>query len=126
MSEILARLYRGNLVESVHRGNWVITDRTGKIVHYQGDHQQVVYWRSSAKPIQAIPLIAEGVADHFNFTPAELALCCASHSGENYHVQTISSILKKIDLQVSDLQCGVHLPGNQEATRILLAQGKQP
>jgi len=62
--------------------------------------------RSSAKPIQVLPVIISGAAQHFNFTDKEIAIICASHYAEPDHLETLKSILKKIDLKESDLKCG--------------------
>lgn len=54
--------------------------------------------------------MAAGGADHFGFTDSEIALMCASHSGEDIHVQAASSMLAKIGMNEADLGCGVQLP----------------
>ena len=77
----LAEVTRGGIRESLHHGIVAVADSDGKIVASAGDPARVAFFRSSAKPFQAIPLIESGAADRFGFTPAELALCCASHAG---------------------------------------------
>lgn len=126
MSVVLAHVYRGQYVESMHRGDWVIVDVHGNIVHSSGDPHKNTFWRSSAKPFQAIPVVESGAAQHFGFTERELAIMCASHSGEDYHCNAVSSILKKIGLTVSHLKCGIHPPVYKPAADILAASGEQP
>ena len=75
-----------------------------------GDPEHVVFFRSSAKPFQAIPVIESGAADAFGITPAELALCCASHAGSPEHQRQVAAFLAKIGLSPADLQCGCPLP----------------
>jgi len=82
--------------------------------------------RSSAKPHQAIPLVASGAADRFGFTEKEIALACASHSGEPIHTETAASMLKKIGLEPSALKCGTHEPFSVEVSRQLRERGEQP
>ncbi len=77
MLAALAELTRGGVVQSVHHGAIVVADTAGDLIAGVGDPDTVAFFRSSAKPFQAIPVIESGAADRFSFTPAELALCCA-------------------------------------------------
>ena len=81
MPVVVAETTRGGITESLHHGVVVAVDAAGEIVATSGDPEHVVFFRSSAKPFQAIPVIESGAADAFGITPAELALCCASHAG---------------------------------------------
>ncbi len=110
----LAEVTRGGIRESLHHGIIAVADSDGEIVASAGDPGQVAFFRSSAKPFQAIPLIESGAADRFGFTPAELALCCASHVGSSEHQRQVSAMLAKLDLDSSALQCGVFRPGGIE------------
>lgn len=114
---------RGGITESVHHGVVVAVDTNGEIVASAGDHETVVFFRSSAKPFQAIPVIESGAADAFGFTPAELALCCASHQGSPEHQRQVAAMLAKIGMSPADLQCGCPLPGDAaEAARVILGE----
>ncbi len=62
MNEILAKVYRGDTVESVHCGSVAVVDSEGKLIYSFGDPYFVTYLRSSAKPFQVIPLITSGAA----------------------------------------------------------------
>src|SRR4029453_10294096 len=115
----LVEVIRGNLVESRHRGHVVAVDPDGRLLARSGSPETVTYLRSSAKPHQAIPLVVSGAADRFGFTDRELALACASHSGEPIHPETASSMLKKIGLGPDALKCGVHEPFSAEVVRQL-------
>jgi L-asparaginase II len=109
------------MVESVHYGVVVVVDTSGSVVAAAGDPEQFAYFRSSAKPFQAIPLIESGAADAFGFTPAELALCCASHHAEPRHQVAVAAMLTKLGLSPRDLQCGTPLPADEdEASRVTL------
>ena len=79
---ILIEVTRGGMVESIHRGICVISDSRGSIYKSWGDHERPIYPRSAIKPLQAIPVVASGAAAALKMSSAELALCCASHSGE--------------------------------------------
>ena len=115
MQSVLAHVTRGDHVESIHHGSIAVVDAAGNLVAHCGDPDQFLYFRSSAKPFQAIPVIESGAADRFGFTPAELALCCASHSGTPKHQAQVSAMLAKIGLDESALQCGCPAPYDADA-----------
>ncbi|CAA9537381.1 MAG: Hypothetical protein of L-Asparaginase type 2-like superfamily [uncultured Thermomicrobiales bacterium] len=116
---VLAETTRGGIVESVHHGVIVVADVSGELVAHAGDPCRVVFYRSSAKPFQAIPVVESGAADRFGFTPRELALCCASHSGEPHHQAEVAAMLAKVGLGVDALRCGCIVPYNKaEGARV--------
>ncbi len=122
----LVEVTRGALIESRHRGHIVAVEPDGNVVAFLGAPETLTYMRSSAKPHQAIPLVASGAADHFGFTEREIALACASHSGEPIHTETAASMLKKIGLEPSALKCGTHEPFSVQVSRQLRERGEQP
>ena len=123
MAAIIAETTRGGISESVHHGVVVAVDAAGETVASVGDPEQVVFFRSSAKPFQAIPVVDSGAADAFGFTPAELALCCASHAGSPAHQRQVAAMLAKLGMTPDDLQCGCTLPMDEpEAARMTLGE----
>ncbi|HKJ37431.1 MAG TPA: asparaginase, partial [Anaerolineales bacterium] len=117
---------RGDMVESVHYGSIAIVDSNGKLIASQGDPQKVAFLRSSAKPFQALPFVERGGVEHFNFTPRELSVSCASHEGSDMHVQTVQEMQKKIGIEENLLQCGAHLPGDADAFKSLIINDRSP
>jgi L-asparaginase II len=124
--EPLVEVRRGSITESRHRGHIAAVDGDGQVVAHLGATQTVTYLRSSAKPHQAIPLIASGAADSFGFTEREIAVACASHNGEPIHTEAVVSMLRKIGLDESALKCGTHEPFSQEVARALRQRGQWP
>lgn len=110
MSPNAVNVYRGDVVESIHSGHFVVVNSEGKIIYQFGNPQITTYLRSSAKPFQTIPLIESGAAHRFKLSTKEIAIISGSHSGEPEHVEIISGILDKIGLKPEHLQCGTHLP----------------
>ncbi len=106
----VVNLYRNGGLESTHYGNLAITAADGKLLYFVGDPYARTFMRSSAKPLQAIALVRTGGLRKFGFTQKHLAVICASHSGEPYHVQAVSEILDRIGLGPEHLQCGTHEP----------------
>jgi L-asparaginase II len=124
--EPLLEVTRGDIIESVHYGSIAIVDSKGKLISSYGDPQTVAFLRSSAKPFQALPFVERGGVEYFGLTPRELSLACASHEGSDLHVQTVQGIQKKVGVEESQLQCGVHLPGDVQAFKALILQERQP
>jgi L-asparaginase II len=120
---ILIEVLRGTMVESRHCGAAAIVDAEGRVVAAWGDIERPVYARSAIKPLQALPLIETGAADRFELGDEEIALACASHSGEPEHVQHVERWLARIGLTPDDLECGAHAPFNEEASVTLLRGG---
>lgn len=125
-AEPLVAVKRGGITESRHRGHIVAVESAGNIVAHLGAPETVTYLRSSAKPHQAIPLVASGAADRFGFNEREIALACASHSGEPIHTEVAASMLKKIGLGPEALKCGTHEPFSAEVARRLREKGEAP
>ncbi|HLO33781.1 MAG TPA: asparaginase, partial [Anaerolineales bacterium] len=122
----LFEVTRGNIVESVQYGSIAVVDSNGKLIASYGDPKMVAFLRSSAKPFQVLPFVERGGVEYFGFTPRELSISCASHEGSALHVQTVEGIQRKIGVAESDLQCGVHLPGDVEAFKSLIINNRQP
>lgn len=125
-SHSLVEVWRGQMIESRHRGHLIVIDGNGKIIASLGNPDTVTCLRSAAKPFQAIPFIRSGAIDRFGFSEKELALACASHNSEPEHISTVQSMLRKIGLDESKLKCGAHEPLGDEAARLLRESGKTP
>lgn len=123
---VLVELVRGSVVESAHRGAVAVYDADGKQVLAIGDVDRPVFPRSAVKAIQALPLIESGAADAYGFGDRELAMACASHSGEPEHVAASSDMLARVSLDGTALECGAHWPTSQDATTMLAASGGKP
>jgi len=110
---VTVEVTRGQLVESRHRGLAVVVDAEGKILFSAGDVEAGVFPRSACKAMQALPLVESGAADAFGFGNRELALACASHSGEPEHVATAAAMLNAAGRDESVLECGAHWSSQQ-------------
>ncbi len=115
---------RGGHVESEHRVHVAVSDSGGRLVALHGDPHRLAFYRSAAKPMQALPLVEDGVLDRFGLDDRELALCCASHSAEPEHLDVARGILEKIGLDEDDLECGPHPPLDEAAARAVIASGQ--
>src|ERR687883_127052 len=84
----LVEVWRGEVVESRHRGHIVACEPSGRMVARLGAPEMWTYLRSSAKPFQSMPLVASGAAARFGFTDEEVAIACGSPNGEPVHEET--------------------------------------
>jgi len=98
------------IVENIHRGAIAVVDATGTLLYRAADPHYLAFTRSALKPFQALPFVCDGGPALLNFGERELALMCASHSGEAVHLELVSTMLAKAGCRESDLHCGCHVP----------------
>jgi L-asparaginase II len=122
---VLVEVTRSDRVESAHRGAIAVCDASGALHFAAGNVEVLVYPRSSLKPIQAIPLIESGAAALFGLGSEEIALACASHSGEPQHTTRIAAWQAKIGCSAGDLACGAHKPIHEATANEMIARGEK-
>ncbi len=123
---ILVETTRGGVVESRHRGSLVVVDTKGLIRLSLGDVYAPVFPRSAMKALQAVASFETGAIEKFNLSNKEIAIACASHTGEPEHIATSESILAKAGLSGKDLECGSHWPSYEAAAYELARSGGNP
>jgi L-asparaginase II len=92
---------RGTVVEAVHLAHAVAVEN-GRVVDSAGDPELLAFFRSSSKPIQALPLAYE----RDDVEEPELAIACASHRAEPAQLEAVESLLAKAPATEDDLECG--------------------
>ncbi|HET6274418.1 MAG TPA: asparaginase [Candidatus Cybelea sp.] len=125
-SAIVVEVTRGDIVESLHRVAACAVDAAGREIYTAGNVEMPVYLRSTAKPFIAAAAIEAGAREAFGLDQREIAVMAASHSGEPMHVEAVRSILHKIGMDGSALQCGTHAPYDEASARALLLAGEPP
>ncbi|TDH38801.1 asparaginase [Pseudohoeflea suaedae] len=105
---VLVEVTRGDRVESAHRGMVAVVDGDGNLVMGLGEIELPVYPRSAVKSMQALPLVENGAAAAYGFGNRELAMSCASHSGEPEHVAAAGDMVARAGLSEVDFECGSH------------------
>jgi L-asparaginase II len=106
----LARVWRGQTLESIHHGAVAVADCAGRIRHARGDISWAPPPRSALKPFQAVALIESGAADALGLTDEHIALACASHHAQPFQVALVVDWLGKLGLGEDALVCGPDLP----------------
>ena len=122
----LAVVTRNDYIESIHYGYVCVVNSSGQVLYNLGDYNTKIFFRSSAKPLQAIPLIQSGASEALKFSLKEIAIACASHSGQKIHQETVRKILKMLNLDEVNLHCGIMSPYNEEESKRLIAEGTSP
>ncbi len=123
---VLVQVWRGEAVESQHRGAWVVCDSSGTTIDGVGSWRVPIFTRSSVKSLQALPLLETGAAQRFQFSDVEVALALSSHNAEACHTEPVAKLLARLGLSVSDLQCGSQPPGDPEVRNRLRDAGQKP
>ncbi|MFQ5865547.1 MAG: asparaginase [bacterium] len=125
MSEIVARVIRNNLEESIHRGHIAVVNADGGLMASVGDPAYPTFIRSAAKPFQIMPLLLDEAVQYYQFADQELAVMISSHNGEEIHINTVLRILEKIGLTEGHLKCGLHPPMHETTAAKLLTQNME-
>jgi L-asparaginase len=101
MDPIRVTVRRGPLVEAVHRVHAVAVE-DGRIVDSAGNPELVTFYRSSSKPIQALPLARERA----DVSDIEVAIACASHRAEPQQLEAARNLLDHAPATEADLELG--------------------
>jgi L-asparaginase II len=119
---IVAEVVRSGFVEGHHRGSVVALAPDGRVEWAVGDVDSQVFARSSNKPLQAVGMLRCGLA----LEPRLLALVCASHSGEPFHLDGVRKILADSGLDEESLQTPPDWPLDEEARLAVIRSGGGP
>ena len=106
----LIEVLRADVHESEHAGSIAVVDSSGQLIAFCGDIERDIFTRSSLKPFQAAPFVAMGGLEQRGWGLPQLALMCASHSGESQHVGLARSMLADCGLEHRHLLCGCQVP----------------
>ncbi len=117
---VLAHVVRSGVVESVHRATAVVTAADGSVEHAWGDPSGLVFPRSANKPLQALGLVEAGL----DLSPHLLALACASHSGEAFHLEGVREVLRGAGLTEADLANTPDFPVDEQEREMWLRAGQ--
>jgi L-asparaginase II len=120
INPVLAEVVRSGFTESIHRGATVALAADGSVLAQNGHVDVPVFPRSSNKPMQATAMLRCGL----DLDGELLALAAASHSGEDFHVDGVRTILSGAGLDESALQCPASWPIDELTAHELIAKGE--
>ena len=126
MSEIILEYTRAGHVENIHRADVVAVNCKGDILKEAGNGRLPMFWRSAAKPFQALAFVKNGGLEKYGLTDRELAFLVSSHIGEPFHVELLQGILAKLGLPTDVLNCGAARPMSGKANVELIKKGERP
>ena len=121
---VLAEVWRGPVLECVHRGTAVVCRPDGEIVAAWGDPSRRILPRSACKMMQAVALVESGAADAAGLRSHHLAFSCASHNGAAVHTDLATRWLNDLGLDESALRCGPQRPNDRDAALALDLAGQ--
>jgi L-asparaginase II len=104
--EVLAKVTRGDLVESLHLGHLLVLNADGSTYLSKGSPELPIYPRSAIKSLQAAAMLKAGLKVEEN----ELAIICASHSGSQLHIDLVTKMLTSRGISTSKLKNAVDKP----------------
>jgi L-asparaginase II len=115
----VAEIVRNGFVEGHHYGSVVALEADGSMAWSVGDVDSPILPRSCNKPIQALGMLRVGL----DLPPDLLALACASHSGEPFHVEGVRRILGDAGLSEADLRTPADYPLDDAAREQVIRDG---
>jgi L-asparaginase II len=117
---VLAHVTRDGVVESAHRGSVAVTAPDGRLLRAWGAADDPVFPRSSNKPLQAVAMLRAGL----ELSAPHLALACASHSAQPFHLDGVRDMLAEAGLTEADLQNTPDLPYDPDERDVWIAAGR--
>jgi L-asparaginase II len=122
----LVRVERGGVEEAIHLGHLAVVDAGGRVHASLGDPRHLTYFRSCAKPFQAIGSLSAGIAARYGLGDEHIAIIAASHNGEPRHIEVVRDLLRRAGIDESALQCGAHWPYYEPAATAARHQMDEP
>lgn len=107
--------YRGEILDLTHVGYFCMVDERSQVISAVGSPEEIVYYRSASKPIQALPVIAMGLDQKYGITEEESVIFAGSHAGEPFHVRALESIFEKAGLKEEQLIMHPACPAEKQA-----------
>lgn len=119
MSIPIAQIVRSGFVEGHHFGSAVVLDADGQVQWSVGNISAPIFPRSANKLMQGLAMVQAGLPLDGHL----LALACASHSGEDIHLDGVRDILNAANLDVANLKCPADWPLDSVERDTVIAQG---
>lgn len=122
----LVRVERGGIEEALHLGHLAVADAEGRVRVALGNPDRITYYRSCAKPFQALAAIRTGIVPRFGLLQEHIAIMAASHNGEPRHIEVVRDLLQRSGVSENALQCGAHWPYYEPAAAVVRRQMDEP
>ena len=119
-------VFRGQTEESIHFGAAAVVSSNGDLIHRVGNPKLKTFPRSALKFLQAVALVETGAAQAYKLDQRHLSLACASHEGEQIHIDLVNEWLHQLGLNENNLACGADYPMEKQAMYAVLKHGSDP
>lgn len=116
---------RGDLTENFHSGCIAVVSEKG-LVASAGNWQEPCFYRSSSKPIQALPVLLLGLDKLYGLSDMECAMLAGSIAGEQHHTDLILSLMEKTGITEDDLIMLPKYPDHPATANRLIREGAAP
>ena len=119
--EVVAEIVRSGFVEGHHYGSVVALGVDGEVDWSVGSVDAPILARSCNKPLQALGMVRLGL----DLPDDLLALTCASHSGEEFHLDGVRRILAGAGLDELALQTPPEYPVDDATREAAIRAGRE-
>lgn len=113
---------RGQLTENRHYGCICVVDENG-VAASSGEYQDNYFFRSSSKPIQALPVLLLGLDKEYGLSDAECAIMAGSNAAEDYCTEVVLSLMEKAGITEDDLIMNPKYPSHEPTKERIIAEG---
>lgn len=125
--QTLVVMTRGGLSENMHRGRIsVVSAVDGGEAYSVGDIDAPAYVRSTAKPLQSIAPLGNGLAEAYGLESRHLALMGASHRGSPEQMAVLEEMLALTGVSEEALAVGATLPTGSRNRDAYIRGGGKP
>ncbi len=118
--QVVAEIVRSGFVEGHHYGSVVALAADGRVDWSIGAVDVPILPRSCNKPVQALAMVRLGL----DLPDELLALACASHSGEPFHIEGVRRILAVADIDEAALQTPPDYSLDEDAREAMIRAGE--
>jgi len=125
VSKIHVDFIRGKEIESSHQVKVLVTNANRKTLLSTNNDNEFFFPRSSIKIFQAIPFAMSNAIKNYKLSSKHIALACASHKGEKFHIRELKKWISRINLKTNNLQCGIHGPLDKKAYEKIIYSRKK-
>src|SRR3984893_9684590 len=117
---------RGEVGEGIHQGHLAASNPEGGIVAAAGDPRRLTYFRSCAKPFQAIANMRTGIVERFALSSQYARIIIATHKGKPRHGAVARDFFPHAGVDESALHSGAHGPYNEPAANAARRELAEP
>ena len=134
---VITVVQRGQITESVHRGDVAVVAAGGRLAASLGEADRLISLRSSVKPFTAVAILAAADEAGLTLDDEMIALASASHAGADEHITVAQRMIETFGLNPEHLVHGrpqsarggsgellAHMCSGQHLSLLILAKAR--